>query len=303
VRKGQTLATVGTAALQASKDAARASVTAAQESVAEASSSTAQTAAQSSLVAARSQLKSATTALADARLRSTITGTVTSVDLSKGESVSGTAATGDDSSASDSSGSDSQVVVQSSKRFIVNASVDDTEVKSVKKGQAVAVTPDGATSSVPGVVRSVGAIPSSSSSVVSFPVVVRLTGHPSGIYSGASATVVMTTKHTSNVLEIPTFAIINNGSTATVQVQNGSSTSTRTISVGTSYGLETQVLSGLKAGEKVVVTLPSFSGRAPTSTGSGNGGGLGEFGGTGSGGGFPSGGTGGFSGGPPGGQG
>jgi macrolide-specific efflux system membrane fusion protein len=85
-------------------------------------------------------------------------------------------------------------------------------------------------------------------------------------------------------------------------VQNGSSTSTRTISVGTSYGLETQVLSGLKAGEKVVVTLPSFGGRAPSGTGNGNGG-FGELGGTGNGGGFPSGGNGGFSGGLPGGQG
>jgi multidrug efflux pump subunit AcrA (membrane-fusion protein) len=305
VHKGQRLATIGTAALRATYDGAQASVDSAEESVSAASSNTAATAARSQLVAARSQLTSARSALLGASLKATIAGTVTSVDLTKGEAV-GTASsdTGDSAaqaSTSDTSSSGSEVVVQSTKTFNVDASVDDTEVASVKKGQSAAVTPDGATGSVTGTVRSVSTVPSSSSGVVSFPIVVRLTGHPSGVYAGSSATLVVTTKHAANVLEIPTFAITYSGSTATVNVNQGGSVSTRTITLGSNYGLETQVLSGLTAGQKVVVTVPTFGGRAPGSTGNrgtgeggfpggGFGGGAGGSGGTG---GFPTGGFGG----------
>ena len=276
VTKGQTLATVDTAALRASDDAAKANVASAEDSVSEASTGTSAdlTAARSALVAAKSQLKTAGQALADARLRATISGTVTAVALTRGQQVSGIASSG----GTDSSSASNQVVIQSTKSYIVNATVDDTQVKTVKKGQSVAVTPDGATASVTGRVRSVSSIASTASDVVTFPVVIDVAGHPSGLYAGASATVVITTKHVSNVLEIPTLAITYNGSAASVKVKDGSSTTTKTISVGTSYGLETQVLSGLKAGEKVVVTIPTFA-RRPPGGGNGTGGGFSPGGG------------------------
>jgi multidrug efflux pump subunit AcrA (membrane-fusion protein) len=307
VAEGQTLATLGTAALQATTDAARATVASAEDSVAEASTSTDLTAARSALVAAESQLKTAKRALADAHLKATISGTVTSVDLTKGQQVSGTSATttsgsastgSDSTAASTTTSNSSQVVIQSTKSYLVNATVDDTDVKTVKKGQRAAVTPDGATSSVSGTVTSVSAIPSTASDVVTFPIVVAVAGHPSGLYAGASATLAITTKHVANVLEIPTLAITYNGSAATVKVRDGSSTTTRSVTVGTSYGLETQVLSGLSSGEKVVVTIPTFAGRPPGSGSGGSTGGTftpGGEGGFGSGG-FGTGGPGAFSG-------
>ena len=145
-------------------------------------------------------------------------------------------------------------------------------------------------------------VPSSTSGVVSFPVVVKVSGHPSGVYAGASATLSITTKKAFKALEIPTLAITYNGSTATVQVNDGSGTSRRTITVGQSFGAETQVLSGLKAGDKVVLSIPTF-GRVITNrggTGGRNGFPGGGFPGGGTfgngGGGFP---TGGFGGGSP----
>jgi macrolide-specific efflux system membrane fusion protein len=190
-----------------------------------------------------------------------------------------------------------------SKNTIVNASVDDTEVSQVKKGQSVAITPEGATTPVTGVVKSVSSVASSSSGVVSFPVVVTVSGHPSGVYAGASATLVITTKKVSNVLEIPTLAITYSGSTATVKVQQGGSTVTRTVTIGSTYGLESQVLSGVKAGEKVLVSIPTFGRPGGRTGGEGFGSGGftrgGETGGTGGTGGFGSGGfgSGGFGGG------
>jgi hypothetical protein len=113
----------------------------------------------------------------------------------------------------------------------------------------------------------------------------------------------ITTKHVSNVLEIPTLAVTYSGSTASVQLQQGGSTAKRTVTIGATYGLESQVLSGVTAGEKVKVTIPSFGGRlgrpgggAGLGTRSGTGTGTGGFGG---GGGFTNGG--GFGGGSGGG--
>ena len=303
VVKGKPLARISTTSLVATKDAAEASVSAAADKVAADGSSTSSVQSASdeaALRAARSSLRSAKAALAAATLRSTIRGTVTAVDLTVGEQVSGgsttsgagqnsSAAAATDSTSSDSSG---QVEVQSAKSFIVNATVDDTEISQVRKGQPVAVTPAGANTSVTGTVASVSSVPTSSSGVVTFPVVVTISGHPSGVYAGASATLAITTKKAIRALEIPTLAVHYDGSKASVQVNNGGGAVTRTITVGTTYGLETQVLSGIKAGDKVVVTIPTFGRGTP---GGGTGGRPGGgFGGTG--GGF-GGGTGGFGGG------
>lgn len=304
VSKGQRLAAVSRAALTASKAAAVATVTAAADQVAADTSATssAQVAADdAALKAAHSALHSAKTALAETALRATISGIVTSVNLTVGQQVSGgssstgvgsNAAASADPSTASSSTSERQVVISSAKSFVVNATVDDTEISEVSKGQPVAITPAGATIPVTGTVTSVSSVPTSSSGVVSFPVVVKVSGHPTGVYSGASATLSITTKKAIRALEIPTLAVHYNGSQATVQVNNGGSVVTRTITVGTTYGLETQVLSGISAGDKVVVTLPTFV-RGTTNRGTGGGG----FGGGGFGGGGFGGGTGGTGGG------
>lgn len=293
VKKGQALAKVGTISLVAQRAAAAATVTSDEEKLAADSSGTSQaTADAAALKAATASLHTAKQAVNDATLRATIAGTVTSISLTKGQQVSGSSGGG----SGDSSGSSSQVVIQSASTFIVNATVDDTEISEVKKGQTVDVTPDGATFPVTGKVTSVSSVPSSSSGVVSFPIVVRVTGHPSGVYAGASATLSITTKSVANVLEVPTLAITYNGSTASVKVNNGGGAVTKTITVGDTYGLETQVLSGIKAGDKVVVQIPTFR-RAPVG-GEGGGGGFtrtfGGEGGTGNFGTFPEGGSGSF---------
>jgi multidrug efflux pump subunit AcrA (membrane-fusion protein) len=293
VRNGQPLAKVGRSSLVAAYAAARAQRDAAEDTAAaDSSEGAAQRSADAAAVtAAKTAVTDAKQSLTDATLRSTIAGTVTSVDLTRGEAVAGgssgtsgatspaasPAASSASTSTAGTSSSSSQVVVQSA-GTIVNASVDDTEVQQVKPGQAVAVTPDGATGTVPGTVTSVSSVPSSSSGVVSFPVVVRVTGHPTGVYAGATATLTITTTRVPDVLEIPTLAITYSGSNASVEVQQGGSTLKRAVTIGTAYGLESQVLSGIKAGEKVAVTIPSFGGRV-----GGTGGGFGERSGTGTG--------------------
>jgi multidrug efflux pump subunit AcrA (membrane-fusion protein) len=185
-------------------------------------------------------------------------------------------------------------VVIGSGSYVVNATVDDTQVSELQVGDQATITPEGSTTAVYGQVASVGLLASQSSGVASFPVVIDVTGSPSGLYAGATANISIVVKEVQNALEVPTAAIeFSNGNT-TVTVINGGAQTTRTVSLGTASGGYTQVLSGLRAGDKVLERIVTISG-----SGSGNGG-RGGFGGGFVGGGF---GGGGFSGGglPPGG--
>ena len=279
---------------QASLTAAQAKL--ASDQAANASSSQI-TSDQASVTSAQSQLTTAQTNLANASLTSTITGTVASVDLSVGQQVSsnsnssssgsgsastGSSATGSSgasagglggglasssaasSSSSSSSGSSTsstaQIVVISTNSFIVNATVDDTQVGEVKQGDQVVITPSGSTTNVYGTVSSVGLIASSSSTVATFPVSIAVTGSPTGIYAGSTATLSIVVEQLNNVIQVPTAAISYSGGQSTVTVvQNGNHVS-RAVTTGVSSAGETQVTSGLTSGEKVLEQVVKFNG-------------------------------------------
>ena len=98
VTAGQVLATLGTTALQADVEAAEANLDAAQARLssdeAAKGSTTEIDSDEASVTSAESSLTTAQTNLADASLTSTISGTVASVDLSVGQSVTGTGSGG-----------------------------------------------------------------------------------------------------------------------------------------------------------------------------------------------------------------
>ncbi|HEY1734788.1 MAG TPA: biotin/lipoyl-binding protein [Acidimicrobiales bacterium] len=312
VTVGQTLATIDPAALQAQADSAQASLTAAQAKLSSDEADGASTSQiqsdQASVTSAQSQLTSANTDLADATLTSTIAGTVASVSLTVGQQVSsggsgsggtgstgtgsaGTGSTGTGSTGTGSTGSSSsaQVVVIGTSSFVVNGTVDDTEVGDVKAGDQAVITPTGATTPVYGTVSSVGIIASQSSGVATFPVVIKVTGTPANLYAGSTADVSIIVKELYDVVEVPTAAISYSGGNAQVTAVVNGAHVTKDITVGESSGGETQVTSGLKAGDKVVERVVTFTGGAA-------GGRAGLFGRTGTGG-FPSGAPGGFGGG------
>jgi macrolide-specific efflux system membrane fusion protein len=111
-----------------------------------------------------------------------------------------------------------------------------------------------------GTVSSVGLIASSSSGVASFPVVVGVTGTPSGLYAGASATLSITVKELTTVVEVPTAAISYAGGRAQVTVVTGGRHVTRDVTTGQVSTGETQITSGLKAGERVLERVVTFTG-------------------------------------------
>jgi multidrug efflux pump subunit AcrA (membrane-fusion protein) len=322
VEKGDVLARLDRTSLDAALTSAQAQLTAARaqyDDDLDADAASTQLAADSANVAAaESGLSQAQDDLDAATLTATMTGTVASVDLTVGDQVSGTSpssstgsassggatpggteaatsggSTGTGTSDSTATSTSSAVVIVSPRHFKVEADVSADDVTSVKKGMQAQVTPTGATAAVFGTVTSVGLVAEASSSgAATFPVTVTLTGPQTKVYAGTSATVSIITKQVVDVLSVPTLALHTKGSTTyVVKLVNGSKVNT-TVKLGATYGASTAVTSGLKAGDKVVMTTLRLPGAGSNRTG-GTGGTGGGFGG----GDFPGGGG---TGGPPG---
>ncbi len=308
VVKGERLATVDMTALQAAVDAASANVTAASEQLTaqqDAAATTVQLAsAKAQLASARTTLSDARTSLAAATLVSPIAGTVASLTLAVGDTVSGsgnsTAVTGASNSARTTTGSNTattasttstsaQIVVISTDAFVVDASVGSADLAQVKKGLQAQITPTGSATTAFGIVSSVGIMASSSTSgSATFPVTINVTGKPTGLYAGGTATVSIIVKQVPNVLTVATQALKTTGATTTVTVRKAGKDVTTPVVVGTSYGPSTQVVSGLEAGDQVVVTFVRPSGVGGVGGAGGRnrgttGGGAGGFGGFGGG--------------------
>jgi multidrug efflux pump subunit AcrA (membrane-fusion protein) len=322
VTAGKVLAKVSSASLSA--DVAQAEATEATDAAklssdqADGVTSAQLTADQTAVTAAENQVTDAKQSLAEANLTSPISGVVASVDLSVGQQVSGSGSSGSSGSAgsggsggsstsvsvggsgasstgsSDSTGSSgssssssAQVVVISTDSYVVNATVDDTEVGSVQAGDQAQIIPDGATTPVYGVVSSVGLIASTTSGVATYPVTIAVTGNPGGLYPGASATVTLIVKQLTNATTVPTAALHYTSSGAAVyEMVNGHQVAVP-VTVGMTSDGETQITSGLSVGTKVVVQGLRAGGVGTTTGGTGRGtrGGFGGAGGGGFGGG------------------
>ena len=330
VTAGQVLATVGTTALSEEVSAAQAQLTAANDRLAAdeaAGASTSQIDSdQASVTSAQSSLSTAQTNLDDASLTSTIGGTVASVSLTVGQQVTGTGSGGNNSgnnangsnganngsggnNGSNGSGntgstgsSSGEIVVIGTDSYVVNTTVDDTQIGQITDGDQVVITPTtGSATPIYGTVGSISLIGSQSSNVTTFPVVVNVTGSPSGLYAGASADVSIIIKQLNNVTEVPSGAINYdaNGRATVTEVVNGTDV-VKNVTVGAAENGETQITSGISPGTKVLQKEYTF--HAP---GGGTGtifGGAGGPRGVGGGGGFfqrVGGGPGGFEGGGP----
>ena len=314
VKVGTILATVDSASLQSAVTSAQANVTATQDQLTaqqgSVSSAVQIASAQAQLVDAQGKLTDAQTPLTSASLTSPIAGTVAQVNIATGDKVGNTASAGASSSSStlgtsssssaggaSSTSSTAQIVVISTTSWVVSASVGSADLPQLRKGLQAEITPTGSTTKVFGTVESVGIIAASSSSgSATFPVTITVTGDPKGLYAGGAADVAIIVKQVENLLSVQTNAVhTEGGKTVAYQMKDGAQVSTP-VKVGTVYGAVTQILSGLKAGDKVVGT--SFrpgGGRPSGGTGTRQGGGTG--GGVPGGGGF---GGGGFDGPPPG---
>jgi membrane fusion protein, macrolide-specific efflux system len=298
VKKGQALASIDSASLAASVAQAKASVASDQAKVDDDQTndvtSTQLAADQAALAAAQNQLTSAEAALAGATLVSPITGVVASMDLTVGQSVSGSSGTGSSSSggsnsassggnntnSASSSSSSTQIQVISTDAWVVNASVDATSVGLIKVGNQAQLAVTGADSTVYGTISSIAVVSSSSSGTASYPVVIGITGSPAGMHDGANVTATLIYKQLSNVVVVPSTALhrTSAGGEYVEKVTNGKTVQT-TVQIGTSSGAQTQIISGINAGDTIIVPrLQVGRGGSTSRTGTGSGTGTGSTG-------------------------
>ncbi len=273
VAAGQALATVGTETLEAELTAAEATLDAALErldSDTDAGATDTQLAAdEASVAAAESRVAQATEALDDATLTSTIAGTVASVEVAVGDEVSGgsasSASTGSTGSAGatgasstpPSTGTGAQITVITTDAFVVETSVGSADLIRLQEGLQAELTPSDGGEVVYGTVSSVGLVASTSTSgAATFPVEIAVTGAVEGVYAGGSADVSIIVEQRADVLTVPTAAVTttDGATTVTVMSEDGSQVETP-VEIGTSFGIQTEIVSGLEAGAEVVVPL------------------------------------------------
>ncbi len=282
VTKGQKLATIDDSDLTDAVDLAEANLTTAKANLSDVydndGSSAAVTSAKAQVSSARAALAQANQNLDDAVLRSPIAGTVASVSLEDGDTVTGSGSSGSGSSggsgtSTTSTASTAQFVVISTSTWKLEGSVGSADLASLKAGQEVAISTDATTDELTGTVASVGIVATSTSDgAATFPIVINLAGTHKDLYSGTTASAVITTGSYPDVLTVPTAAIrTENGKTVVTKV-TGTTTTTTEVTIGTVFGSFTEIKSGLAEGDSVQIT---FTRPTSTSTSSSQGGGFG----------------------------
>jgi hypothetical protein len=175
----------------------------------------------------------------------------------------------------------------------------ESDISKVKVGQPATVTLD----ALPGVelaahISSISLVGTTSSSVVSYDAVLTLDQNDSRVKPGMSASASVITGQASGVT-VPNAAVTGSGSVGTVNLMKDGKEVSQQVVVGLRGDSRTQIISGVNAGDQLVITvaLPSLSSSSSSSGSSGSGtlggGGLGGLGGLGGGGGFFRGGGGG----------
>jgi multidrug efflux pump subunit AcrA (membrane-fusion protein) len=232
---------------------------------------------QAAIDTAQANLTEAEQSLKEATLTSPINGTVVSVAISAGQTVS--------------AGSSTEIVtILGTNSYEIDATLDSSQIPSVKVGQTASVEVDGVDGNLDGTVSQVGPVQSGSSGY-SYPVIVALPASSSSdMHSGSTGNVTITTGAVSNVVAVPTSAVQSFGSRSYVTELSKGLLTRKVIKVGMVGDTYTQVDSGLSPGQSVV--LVDYAEAVPSSNNNTN---LGSV--LGGGGGAFFGGAGGFSGG------
>ncbi|WP_436701374.1 efflux RND transporter periplasmic adaptor subunit [Nocardioides sp. BYT-33-1] len=273
VTEGQRLAAIDDEVLRAELDAARSALDAAEaarsEHLADGASDEQASADRAAVLAAESSLAQAEEAVADAVLRATTAGTVTTVGIAVGDSA-GSSGTPSGSS-SDAATADGTITVVSTGDYVVEATVASGDIAEVAKGLQTEITVSGIDETVYGTVADVGLVAEADSSGAAvFPVTIEVTGERDDLYTGTSADIAIVVSQRTDVLTVDSRAIRTDGDTTYVEkITDDTTGATQRVEIttGETSGLATEVLSGLTAGD--VVEIPVFT--APGgSGGSGN---------------------------------
>ena len=186
---------------------------------------------QADIDSAEADFTNAQQSLKEATLTSPISGTVVSVGINAGDTVS--------------AGSSTEIItIIGTKSYEVQATLDSSQVPSVKVGQSSSVDVDGVDGAVEGTVSQVGPVQSGDSGYT-YPVVVALPSSTNGLFTGSTANVDISTGSVSHVVAVPTSAVETLGTRSYVLELDKGVLTRKDIKIGMVGGTYTQVLSGL----------------------------------------------------------
>ena len=203
----------------------------------------------------------------NATLTSPIGGTVAQITVARGDSVN-------------AASTSKTITIVGRTQYQVVVSIPLTEIELVKAGQHVSVTVDDVSTALTGTVSMIGVLDNSSTSTPSYPVTVLLDPTTATLFDGAGAALTIDAGSVDNVLTVPSSAVSTTGSQHTVTVLADGETSVVTVQIGLVGPDLTQITSGLKAGQVVVLAtvdepLPTTSAAAGFGGLRGGAGGLG----------------------------
>jgi multidrug efflux pump subunit AcrA (membrane-fusion protein) len=210
---------------------------------------------------------------------SSSSGSSSSAGASSAGSSTATTSAGSLGSTSASTSSSGLVEIVNTSKMTMTVAFSESDISKIKVGQAATVTLEALTGvELAAHVSSVSTLGTTSSSVVSYDATLSLDQRDSKVKPGMSASASVITGQAQGVT-LPNSAVAGTGSLSTVnQLHNGKTSSTRVV-VGLRGDSRTQVVSGLSAGDQVVVTttLPSLSASSSSSS-SGSSGSSGTLG-------------------------
>jgi multidrug efflux pump subunit AcrA (membrane-fusion protein) len=207
-------------------------------------------------------VKSARQEVRETTLRAPISGTIASVSGAVGETVSGGSG-GDGNSegsspsasgAAEEGGGSAFTVLAQLHRLKMEVSFSESDIGKVRKGQTATVAIDSMEGTeLAGRVTKVSVLPSEgSSSVVEYPATILLTQSAKGLRAGMSASAEVVVEQVKDALTVPSEAISSAGG-KTVTVEAGGKEVTKTITTGLVGDESTEVVSGVKAGQTLIL--------------------------------------------------
>jgi multidrug efflux pump subunit AcrA (membrane-fusion protein) len=258
-----------------------------------------------SIAAAQASLTSSSLsyqATQNATVTAPIAGTIANLSVQPGDAVSASTVTTtsnsssfSSSSSSSSSGGSSVLSIGNYNQLSILAQVNEVDVPKIKVGQQATVTLDAfPNETFVGQVVSIDSVGTISSGVVTYNVYINLISPPSSVKSGMSASVAIQTARADNVVTVPSAAVQTENDASYVRVLKNGKVTSVPVTTGISDDTNTEIKSGISAGDVVVTgtnaTTTGNNTSSPFSTGLG--GARGGFGGggatvrTGGGGGF-----------------
>jgi multidrug efflux pump subunit AcrA (membrane-fusion protein) len=220
-----------------------------------------ETNAEGSLALAKASVANAQTNVANTQMYAPVSATVAAVANAVGVNAGSTTA--------GSSGATGFIVLTNLSGLQVKASFAEADIVSLKVEQGATFTFDAiANSSAPGSVLAIAPLNNATTgSVTSYNVTFSLDAPPDGVKPGMTAQVSVITAQASGVLAVSSTALTQRGNTYFVTMKPtivGGVGARKAVTVGLKGDSSTEILSGLKAGDQVVL-------RTTTATSTGNG--------------------------------